>query len=404
MLLQMQATSQFLLTMSDATGFNSGGTTSLLTVGASVGGSSCNTTNSAIAFSFQLNSALIQCRPFVFTGYADTGAVQPVTIAAFIPGGTAFELNPPVGSTSFSWNANVNHGTSLIFSMTDAQGGQGGSSDIRAVGVSDDNSCLDNSSPSSTLAAPSPTASTPSSSNPSSGPSAPPSAPSHGISIAAIAGTVIASLLFLAVIITLGLFFLRKKLSQSSGNTRKLPGTLESEIDLSFDSLPAPAVTPYNVPQSYDRPYSSDANPSFDANPFRDPSQSVTHYQLPSQYFHPGTFQSPSQHYPLLSGHTPQNPVTDSSAPSLSRTEFEPIPLPSTPSTSASQRKAAIAGVNAHQPSRFIVHTDADDDLPQPNNDGVIELPPQYSQRRILGVANPTPDPNAGHPPGSFRS
>ena len=279
--------------------------------------------------------------------------------------------------------------------MTDAQGGQGGSSDIRVVGVSDDSSCLDNSSPSSTLAAPSPTASTPSSS--ASGPTAPPTAPPHGISVAAIAGTVVASLLFLAVIITLGLFFFRKKLSQSSGNVRRFPG-LESEIDLS-DAPQTPAVTPYNVPQSYDRPYSSNVHPSFEVNPFQDPSQPVTRYQLPSQY-RPGTFQSPLQHYPVVS---PQNPITDPSTPSLSRTEFEPIPPQSTPSTSASQRKAAMAGVNAHQPSRFIVHTDADD-LPQPNNDGVVELPPQYSQRRILGVANPTPDSNAGHPPGDFRS
>ena len=290
----------------------------------------------------------------------------------------------------------------MIFSMTDAQGGQGGSSDIRVVGVSDDSSCLDNSSPSSTLAAPSPT---PPSSSPGSGPSPPPTAPSHGISTAAIAGTVIASLLFLAVIITLGLFFLRKKLSQPSGNVRRLPGTLESEIDLSFDSRQAPVVTPYNMPQSYDRPYSSNADPSLNADPFQDPqatSQPVTRYQMPSQYNRPGTFRSPSQHYPLVSGHTPQNPVTDPSTPSLPRTDPPQSTLAPSPSTS--QRKAAMAGVNAHQPSKFILHTDADDDLPQPSDDGVIELPPQYSERRILGVANPTPDSNAGHPPGNFRS
>ena len=281
--------------------------------------------------------------------------------------------------------------------MTDAQGGQGGSSDIRVVGVSDDSSCLDKSSPSSTLAPPSPT-SIPSNSSPASGPSAPPTAP-HGISIAAIAGTVIASLFFLAVIVTLGLFFLRKKLPQSSSNVRRLPRTLESEIDLSIDSRQPPVVTPYNVPQSYDRPYSSNPVPSFNGNPFQDPpSQPVTHYQLPSQYFRPDTLQSPSQLYPPVSGYSLQNPVTDSLAPSLPRTEFDPIPLQSTPST---QRKA---GVKAYQPSRFIVHRDADDDLPRPNDDGVVEVPPQYSERRILGVANPTPDSDAGHLSGNTRS
>ena len=46
--LQMQATAQFLLTMSDATGFNSGGTSHVLTVGPSKGGSSCNTTGPGV--------------------------------------------------------------------------------------------------------------------------------------------------------------------------------------------------------------------------------------------------------------------------------------------------------------------------------------------------------------------
>jgi len=171
---------------------------------------------------------------------------------------------------------------------------------------------------------------------------------------------------------------------------------LESEIDLSFGQ--APVVTPYNVPQSYDRPYSFNVNPSLDADPFQDPpSQPIAHHQIPSQYHRPGTFQSPSQQYPIVSGHTPQNPVTDSLAPSLSRREIEPNPLQSTPSIP--QRKAAVAGVKAYQPSRFIVHTDVDDVLPRPNDDGVIELPPQYSERRILGIANPTPDSDAGHPP-----
>jgi hypothetical protein len=49
---------------------------------------------------------------------------------------------------------------------------------------------------------------------------------------------------------------------------------------------------------------------------------------------------------------------------------------------STAQRKAAMAGVSAYKPSRFIVHTDVEDELPPPNQDGVVELPPQYSERR----------------------
>ena len=291
--------------------------------------------------------------------------------------------------------------------MTDAQGRQGGSSDIRVVGLSDDSTCLSNSSPSSTSASPSHTASTSPSSSSTSRPSAQPTPPpSHSTSIAAIAGTVIASLVFLAVIITLGLFFLKKKFtSQTSGKVKKSPRTLESEIDLSFDSRQTPSVPRNYDPDLAPRHYPN-VNPSLDANPFQDPPAQLTHYQIPSQIQYPGTFQSPLQHYPLDSGYTLEDPnTTDSSLPYLSGPENELTPSQLTPSTSTSQRKAAMAGANAYQSSRFIVHTDADDDLPQPNHDGVIELPPQYSEhRRMLGVANPTPDSNAGHPSGSFPS
>jgi hypothetical protein len=189
--------------------------------------------------------------------------------------------------------------------------------------------------------------------------------------VAAIAGTVIGSLVFLASTITLVLFFLRKKLdSQTSGKVRRSSRALECEIDLSSDSRQTPAVTPYGLAP---RPYS---NTSFDANPFQDP---------PSHPTSSGTFQSPSQRYPLESS---EGPIIDSSLPYLS----ESIPPQSASSTSTSQRKAAMAGVKPYKPSRYVVHTDAED-LPQPNHDGVIELPPQYSERRrILGVANPTPD------------
>lgn len=53
---------QFLLTMSDATGFGTGGTSELLTVGEPVGSASCNTSNPALSFEFSLPSSLQQCR------------------------------------------------------------------------------------------------------------------------------------------------------------------------------------------------------------------------------------------------------------------------------------------------------------------------------------------------------
>jgi len=53
---------KFLLTMSDATGFGTGGTSELLTVGAPVGSTSCNTSSPSLAYSFSLPSSLQQCR------------------------------------------------------------------------------------------------------------------------------------------------------------------------------------------------------------------------------------------------------------------------------------------------------------------------------------------------------
>jgi len=61
----------------------------------------------------------------------------------------------------------------------------------------------------------------------------------------------------------------------------------------------------------------------------------------------------------------------------------------------SAQRKAMQAGVSStYTPSRFIVHTDVEDVYPPPNDDGVVELPPQYSERRA-----PLPEPSASELP-----
>ncbi|KAF5357684.1 hypothetical protein D9758_007409 [Tetrapyrgos nigripes] len=138
---------RFVAIMSDSTNYGSGGDTSDLQVGASKGGQ-CNITSSGVDFPFQLNTALQQCRTLTFSGY--DGAKQPVTILGIIPSGDIFVLHPPTGSTSFDWTANVWNGTRVMFLMFDSQGRQGGSSDIRTVSATDNSSCIDASSPSTT--------------------------------------------------------------------------------------------------------------------------------------------------------------------------------------------------------------------------------------------------------------
>ena len=53
---------RFILTMSDSTGFESGGTSDVLTVGSSISDASCDTTEPGPDFTFEANAALLQCR------------------------------------------------------------------------------------------------------------------------------------------------------------------------------------------------------------------------------------------------------------------------------------------------------------------------------------------------------
>jgi len=210
--------------MSDATGFGSGGTTDIQTVGPSVGGKTCDTVDPGVSFSFQLNSVLQQCRPYTFSDYS--GAIQPVTIMGLIPGGQSVVLKPPAGSTTFDWLANVEARTSMIFLMVDSQGRQGGSSDVKTIGDTGDRTCLSGSSPSSTSAltstlAPTSTSTSSRVSRPTSAAptrtatstSSPPAQASHAarISLGVIAGAVVGALVAVAALVTLGLFFLRRR-------------------------------------------------------------------------------------------------------------------------------------------------------------------------------------------------
>ncbi|KAK0464891.1 uncharacterized protein EV420DRAFT_1637064 [Desarmillaria tabescens] len=335
---------KLVMVMSDASGFGTGGATDVLTVGSSLGGS-CNTTDPGVDFSFELNTALQQCRTYTFSAY--TGAVQPVTIMGIIPNGDTFVINPPNGPTDYDWIADVYNGTSVLFAMSDSQGRQGGCSDIKTVGTSTDQSCIDASSPSST-AAPS---STSSASSTTTSTAASETSSSSGTPIGAIAGTVLGGLVFLAAVITLTLFFHSAE-------------TFQSDIDL---------VDGYDTRSHANTP-SGSAFPFFvrgtDYASSTPGSEAADHYSRGMPDSPPNPFASPRDYE---QGPIPIDPFTahHHSQPSSSQT------------MSSAQRKAAMAGTTSFTPSRFILHTDADDvPLPPPNEDGVVELPPQYSERK----------------------
>ena len=359
-----------------------------------------------------------------------------------------------MGVSSFSWNANVEHGTSIVFMMADAIGRQGGASDVTVVANSNDQSCLNSLSPSSTYMTqiptqsevtknPSKTMSSSSSSQTLAASSSEPAA-SGGSSVGAIAGTVVGVLLFLAVVVTLGIFFLKKRreaknlpattsgfssydeggysLSSTAAAARAASlhtHTLQNynhtshgpELSSGHAYQPSQHTTRSYTPSSQNLAHNHNHATSFgalgtyegsmlpsDANPFLDDPHPLQQHP-PANLTYQSTTQLPSTSaYSLLHPSDSFDPPTNNERQDL----FMPTKTMSTTGSSSmvsAQRKAASMGVPSYQsPSHIIVHTDAEDDLPL-NVDGIVELPPQYTERHVgrLAVVNqslPSPPAN----------
>ena len=74
-----------------------------------------------------------------------------------------------------------------------------------------------------------------------------------------------------------------------------------------------------------------------------------------------------------------------------------------TSTASTSTKKSRMGPAVLQPPPRFVLHTDAEDAIPEPDETSVVELPPMYSERRApLTVANPGPSelPYARPPSG----
>ncbi|KZT06014.1 uncharacterized protein LAESUDRAFT_759898 [Laetiporus sulphureus 93-53] len=379
--------------MSDANGFGTGGVSEIITVGA--GSSSCNTTVQSVDYYFDTDMALDQCREYSFSAY--TGAVQPINITGVIPGGTTFVLNPPVGSTEFDWTADLASGTSVLFFMTDSEGRSGGSTQIDNVGISDDNSCLTGSYPSSVANHPSATSSSISTSSSVTSTAVSDSTKSTA-SGGTIAGAVVGGMVGAGIIAGAFLFFLLRRRRNvqyfADGEFGYRTGRRQKDVDLSNetdDDMPPAAIHPY--------PF---FNPADGAADNRTAPHSTISLMHTGGSVHGGSIRGSSIRGGSIRGgsvHDHGDPLSTAlslpdpfAAPTHSRQtsmatesaiEFAPIPgyRDSTTSasrpasaTSAARRKAAMAGTSNYQSSpRFILHTDAEE---------VIELPPQYSSLR----------------------
>ncbi|KAH8099403.1 hypothetical protein BXZ70DRAFT_1009212 [Cristinia sonorae] len=394
---------RFLVSMSDAAGFATGGSSNVMEVGAALQGDSCNTTDPGVDFFFRLDSALTQCRVYTINGYE--GAVQPVKITGIIPGGAAFELLPPNGPASYDWLANVKFGTSIVWLMTDSQGHTGGSSDVKLVGASDDGSCLSANSPSSFPAGPSQT----SSALPSATTTPPPPAPvPAGPNVGLIAGLSIAGVFAVTAFILVFIFWRRRQRNGRYGARVDLIGGRQSPGPNDDHVTPAP-ISPYPFSVSHRSSYA----PSGHGGAHAQPPSASSHQLLSDVGSESGRFTNPYSGY---AESAPRQSVSYYDEPSLYGSAVgAPVPLaPPRPhhqhtssQSSSGRSKASLAGAQPYKPARFILHTDIEEATPADEHEEVIELPPQYSERRGVipsvaehgaGTATPSSPQSSHHP------
>ncbi|KAG2149128.1 uncharacterized protein EDB93DRAFT_362578 [Suillus bovinus] len=250
--LSLSAGTTFLLTMSDATGFGSGGTTNTLTVGNQVANNVCNTSILSPPYTFRLSPLpLIQCSQF--TIQAESSAVLPITIVQLIPGGQPVVFNS--NSANFTSVANVTAGTDLMYLIFDSLGRQGGISGLEQVVGTGDFSCLSANLSSTTVGMSATTTTSQSSSSSSSSSSLPFTGSRSSSNVALIAGTAGGGGAVLIALIVLGMRFWRKTSSFQS-STQSYPHQLERtdpkyKISFHSDVLPQLPFTYETDPHSY---------------------------------------------------------------------------------------------------------------------------------------------------------
>jgi len=154
--------SQFVVVVSDSTGFGTGGASIAVQVQTGSSDSSCYGNSEAyslFAFSTTPDNQLSQCTPTrIWWDFANTqGSVQ---FYGVIPGGQCFPLNEGTFSNvsgagyGFNCTVPVQAGTTVLVVGGDSRGiGSGGWEQI-VINPSDSYSCLDSSSPSSTPGSP----------------------------------------------------------------------------------------------------------------------------------------------------------------------------------------------------------------------------------------------------------
>ncbi|KAH7918063.1 hypothetical protein BV22DRAFT_1025220 [Leucogyrophana mollusca] len=342
---------EFVVVMSDATGFGSGGVSNTITVGGPVGNNGCNTTSQSPSFYFDTpETTFQQCSQYAFDNYV--GATLPVNVTAsisgLIPGGDLFVVQFPTSSNySYAWTVDVAAGTSLILFMTDATGAQGGTTNISTVVSSEDSSCLFGSYPSSTGSAAPQMTSTPIS----------PRKSGASLSVGVIAGIAIGGTAVLVTATALLLYYRRRRHGNSPLSHIRFTKARDNSLDLDQD------------PNNLTRATSIHAFP-YEVGSLSQRAPFMSQYMALGQRAHDPSSQDLSS--PARLQDPRDNSATDSSL-GFSYAE-------SSVASREDRRPSAEAEPLPRQTARFVVHTDIED--ASPNGEELVELPPQYSEGR----------------------
>ncbi|RXW15773.1 hypothetical protein EST38_g10085 [Candolleomyces aberdarensis] len=243
-----------------------------------------------------------------------TLAEQPTNdLQGFELRGQSFSVQAPQGAQSFSWKANFPTGSRLVFFMTDAQGRNGGTSQVQTVGASSDTSCLatrpsaTSNPPYSTTRggnqSPSNTADNDNSKNDGENK---PSGSKIGIIIGAVAG----GFVFLGALAFFIVFCFKRKKNQGAGSA-------EPKLDLNFDPTVGTGAAPpntYLLPSAYTQSNSNLA-PNQSASPYAQDSQSSKE----SHGYQPSTTSTsplnPVNNQPVTEGSSNSYPAQQSPPP-----------------------------------------------------------------------------------------
>ncbi|TFK30334.1 hypothetical protein FA15DRAFT_1996 [Coprinopsis marcescibilis] len=311
--------------MGDATGYTAGGMTDILKVNVPrPGDGECDETfgTGRPNFTFELESPLVECTPFPFTGIQPFTAggsprlTHPVTILGFIPSANeSFQqvTTTRVDESRFDWvNNQVARDTEVVFHVRGANGENGGTSAEKTSIAFQNGDCIKQ--------------------KPSNGATAP---PNKKTDIGMIVGGVVGGLAVLAIIIAAVVFYRKRKTARTQGVSVLLEEMKFGAVnDGSGDSATArllPAGSAYS----------------------EDHGSSPSHYG-PTSY-------------------TPTSYAPSSHAGSSSSSSHAP---PYNPQPNVFTKDRAGPGTSA-APQRVIVHQDIDEATEEP-----MELPPQYSESR----------------------